>query len=127
MTKCTNTILIADDDPDYLMLFSVLLKQAGYEVFQAQGMREAEAFLEQNEPILVVFDLMMEQHDSGFVLAYKSKKLYPNVPVIICTSVAAETGIDFSSKNDWVKADLFLEKGKATSILAEEVNRLLKK
>jgi CheY-like chemotaxis protein len=90
-------------------------------------MREAEVFLEQNKPILAVFDLMMEQHDSGFILAYKSKKMYPEVPVIICTSVAAETGLDFTSKNEWVKADLVIEKGKATSVLAEKVTQLLKK
>jgi len=105
----------------------VLLKQAGYEVYQAHGMREAEVFLEQNKPILAVFDLMMEQYDSGFILAYKSKKMYPEVPVIICTSVAAETGLDFTSKNEWVKADLVIEKGKATSVLAEKVTQLLKK
>ena len=38
----------------------------------------------------------MEQDDSGFILSYKFKKLYPQVPVAIATSVAKETGISFS-------------------------------
>lgn len=121
------TILIVDDDPDYLFQFSLILSNAGYKIVKANSQKEAEIFLESNKPDLAVFDLMMEQHDSGFVLAYKTKKMYPDVPVIICTAVGSETGICFDTDKDWIKADVYLEKGKATSILAEEVTNLLNK
>lgn len=127
MNKQNVNILIADDDPDYLFQFSLLLSNEGFNVIQTSSQKEAEAYLETNKPDIAVFDLMMEQHDSGFILAYKTKKMYPNTPVIICTAVGSETGMSFDIDNNWIKADLYLEKGKATSILAEEVKNLLNK
>jgi hypothetical protein len=42
---------------------------------------------------------MMENEDSGFILCYKLKRMYPEVPVIIATAVSAETGMWFGISN----------------------------
>ena len=58
------------------------------------------------------------------------KRRYPDVPIIIATAVAAETGIAFgidtSSDKQWIKADLYLEKGIRKDQLHNEINKLLK-
>jgi CheY-like chemotaxis protein len=73
---------------------------------------------------------MMESDDSGFILAYRIKRKYPDVPIIIATAVTAETGMSFDTTSDesqqWIKADLFLDKGIRADQLQREINKLLK-
>ncbi|MCK9424371.1 MAG: hypothetical protein M0Q38_17440, partial [Bacteroidales bacterium] len=83
------------------------------------------------KPALTILDLMMENEDSGFILCYKMKKKYPDVPIIIVTGVEAETGITFDIHDEnnrkWIKADCFLDKGIRSERLKEEIDKLLLK
>lgn len=125
MSKLNKTILLAEDDFDYLFLVKFRLEAAGFDVITANSQKEAELLVNTSDFDAAVFDLMMENDDSGFVLAYMSKKIKPEVPVVITTAVAAETGMSFDNDNSWVKADLYLEKGVQAERLAEELMRLL--
>ena len=129
MKPSNYTILIVDDDVDYLFQTRVKLEKFGYKVIIAESQREAELIIEKFRPDLAILDLMMENEDSGFILSYKMKKRYPDVPVIIATAVAAETGISFDITDEnnrkWIKADLFLEKGIRSDLLKDEIDRLL--
>ena len=122
-------ILLVDDDPDYLFQVQVKLENFGYEIITAESQKQAESLLKQIKPDLAIFDLMMENDDSGFILAYRCKTRYPDVPVIIATNVSAETGISFrlQEQKDWIKADVYLEKGIQTEHLKETVEKLLNK
>ena len=57
---------------------------------------EAEALAADVTPDLAILDLMMDQHDDGFVLSHHLKRLLPGLPVILVTAVTAETGISFA-------------------------------
>lgn len=131
MKPGNTTILIVDDDMDYLFQARLKLEQFGFKTITADSQREAELILEKNRPDIAILDLMMENEDSGFILSYKLKKKYPDVPVIILTAVAAETGITFDildeNNRKWIKADLFLEKGVRYDVLKTEIERLLQK
>ncbi len=123
-------IFIADDDEDYLIQLKMMVEGFGFRVVVAESQREAEEMLQQVKPDLAIFDLMMESEDSGFILSYKLKKRYPEVPVIIATAVASETGISFGvgseEERKWIKADLYLEKGIRADQLHKELVKLLK-
>ena len=123
------TLLIVDDDVDFLLQTRIRLEQMGYQTVTAESQREAELILEKTKPDLAILDLMMENEDSGFILSYKIKKRYPGVPVIIFTAVAMETGITFDIQDEnnrkWIKADLFLDKGIRSDVLKAEIDRLL--
>lgn len=131
MKSVKPVILLVDDDPDYLFQMKVRLEQSGYEIVTSEGQKEAEQLLEKFKPDLAILDLMMENEDSGFILCYKMKKKYPDVPIIISTAVAAETGITFDIHDEnnrkWIKADCFLEKGVRADILKEQIEKLLAK
>jgi two-component system, OmpR family, response regulator len=131
MNHSNFTIFIADDDIDYLQQTRFKLEKSGYKTLTAESQREAEMILDKIKPDLAIIDLMMENEDSGFILCYKLKKKYPDVPVIIATAVAAETGITFDINDEnnrkWIRADLFLDKGIKTEILLEEITKLLSK
>lgn len=124
------TILIVDDDMDYLFQLKLKVENFGFEVVTADGQREGEKIIESIQPDLAIFDLMMENEDSGFILSYKIKKKYPGVPVILATAVTAETGMGFdlseTSNREWIKADLILDKGIRGDQLEKEIKKLLK-
>jgi CheY-like chemotaxis protein len=123
-------ILIVDDDIDYLFQMKTKVENLGFEVTTADGQYEAELILETYKPDLVILDLMMENDDSGFILSYKIKNKYPDVPVIIATAVSAETGISFDIHSEecrkWIKADLYMDKGIRSDQLQREIHKLLK-
>ncbi|MEA3317311.1 MAG: response regulator [Bacteroidota bacterium] len=123
-------ILIVDDDSDYLFQMKFMVQSFGFEVISADSQKEAEKIIKEVKPDLAIFDLMMENDDSGFILSYKLKRKYPDVPVIIATAVASETGLTFGLNTDieknWIKADLYLEKGVRKDQLHKEITKLLK-
>lgn len=127
----TKTILLVDDDPDYLFQLKLKIENFGYKTITADSQKEAESIIEGTKPDLAIFDLMMENEDSGFILSYKIKRKYPDVPVIIATAVSAETGMtfDITSEEDkeWIRADQFLDKGVRIDQLQHEINILLNK
>jgi len=128
--KINKTILIVDDDSDYLFQLEHTVKGFGFDVITAENQKEAEEILASVKPDLAILDLMMENDDSGFILSYKIKKKYPDVPVIIATAVGAETGLKFGvdekTDQDWIKADMLLEKGIRPDQLYRDIVKLLK-
>lgn len=122
-------VLIVDDDPDYLFQMKHHVESFGFNVATAESVVEAEKALV-NKPDLAILDLMMETQDAGFVLAYKIKRDYPDVPVIIASAVTSETGLNFNLDTEqdkkWIKADLYLEKGIRSDQLHREISKLLK-
>lgn len=124
------TILIVDDDVDYLFQLKLQVEKFGFNVVVAESQKEAENLLSSLKPDLAILDLMMENDDSGFILCYKMKRRYPDVPIIIATAVAAETGMTFGISTEqerkWIRADLYLEKGIRTDQLHKEILKLLK-
>lgn len=126
MTKINKTILIADDDFDFLFQMKFKLESAGFNTVSASSQKEAEYIIINSDFDAAVLDLMMESDDSGFVLAYKIKKKNATIPVIITTAVAAETGLSFGNETSWVKADLYLEKGIESDKLIDGLKTLLK-
>jgi len=123
-------ILIVDDDMDYLFQMRIKVEQMGFETITAESQAEAEKIIQELKPDLCILDLMMESDDSGFVLSYKIKKKYPDVPIIIATAVTAETGMTFDIRAEeskkWINADLFLDKGIRNDQLHREIKKLLK-
>lgn len=131
MSEIAKKILIVDDDIDFLEQMKFHIQRIGYDVDTAESQKEGEKYIESNKPDLAIIDLMMENEDSGFILSYKLKKKYPDVPVIIATAVTTETGMVFGlnkqEEKNWIKADLYLEKNLRPDQLEREIKRLLKK
>lgn len=124
------TVLVVDDDIDVVEQLNLILDAAGYQVQTADSQAAAEEWLAAHQPDVAIVDLMMENSDSGFVLAYHIKRKFAQVPVIILTSVTSETGVDFDlntpGERSWIKADSFLDKPVRSEQILGEVRRLLK-
>ena len=123
------TVLLVDDDDDFLFQHRLHLETAGFNVLVAHGQKEAEVFLARQRPDLAVIDVMMENPDAGFTLCHRIRKQDASIPVILVTSVNSETGLDFALSTDeqrsWIKADAFLAKPIRFEQLKGEVEGLL--
>ena len=123
------TVLLVDDDPDFLYQQQRQLEAAGLTVVAAENEKQAESLLAAVRPDLAVVDLMMDNVDGGFTLCYHIKKFDPTIPVILVTSVNNETGLHFDAadpeQQSWIKADAFLSKPIRFEQLKKEVDRLL--
>ncbi len=124
------TVLLVDDDSDFLFQQRLQLETAGFHVLSAAGAGDAERLLDQQRPDLAVVDVMMEHSDAGFTLCHRIRKRDPSIPVILVTSVNSESGMDFEAATDeersWIKADAFLAKPIRFEQLKREIDRLLK-
>jgi len=89
-------ILCIDDDPDYLDAVQVILEANGYAMVQAATAEEGlRAFKEQN-PDLIIVDLMMEEIDSGASFVKQLRFLGCEAPIYMLSSVgdALQLNID---------------------------------
>jgi len=123
------TILLVDDDEDYVLQTRMQLESAGFAVVTAGSLSEADQRLAESNPDLVVADLMMEVLDAGFVFCHHVKKRNPKTPVILVTAVTSETGLEFENasgeERSWIKADAILTKPVRSEQLRREISRLL--
>ena len=80
-----DTILVVDDEPNYLVVLSELLKDEGFEVLTAQRGEEAFRIVEEADLDLVITDMRMPGMDGVELL--RTIKLYnANLPVIMITA-----------------------------------------
>ena len=122
-------ILLVDDDEDFLFQHRIQLENAGFAVTTATTRAQAETAIASFTPDLAILDLMMEQHDDGFVLSHHLKRVFPGLPVIMVTAVTSETGLVFDpsspAERAWVGADALLAKPIRFEQLRREIERVL--
>lgn len=124
-------ILIVDDDVDFIEIAQLNLEKYNYEIDSATNGEDMFKKLKQNKYDLILLDLMIDHYDSGFAYSHKIKSTeeYKNIPIILCTAVASETGRKFDLKTDeekeWIKVDAFLDKPINSEDLISTVKKLL--
>jgi DNA-binding response OmpR family regulator len=85
-------VLIADDDPDILMLISLTLERDGYEVVSAKDGLSAYEAARERVPHLVVLDLMMPGIDGCEVTRrLRAEETTKDVPIVIVTALTDES------------------------------------
>lgn len=80
-----NTILVVDDEPNYLIIMSELLGEEGFETITTDNGRQALEIAESADIDLVLTDMQMPGMD-GFSLLQAIKTSKPDLPVIMITA-----------------------------------------
>jgi len=124
-------ILLVDNDVDFVDMNKSVLEHHGYEVATAYSGEEGLEAVKLERPDLIVLDLMMEKHDTGFAFAkeLKSDPIFRQIPILMLTSVAEATGFKFSLEEDayWMKTDDFADKPLLPKELVARIESLLEK
>lgn len=114
--KKQKKILLVDDDTDLLEQNKLLLESKGYSIITADNVNDAWALFQQEKPDAAVLDLIMEEHDAGFVLSHKIKRdpHGKTIPVFLLTSATYVTGIKFGvstgEEKEWIHCDAWFNK-----------------
>ncbi len=123
------SVLLIDDDTDFLDAVSVQLESLGFEVRTCESIAEGSRSFGDAPPDLAIVDLMLDEPDGGFVLCHLMKNARPDLPVIVCSAVKSETGMDFDIRTEqersWIKADAWMPKPIRLEQLTHEIQRLL--
>lgn len=82
-----HTILVVDDEPNYQIVLSELLRDEGYEVFTADNGRSGLKIALKTDLDLVISDMKMPGMD-GIELLAKLKEFSRHLPVILITAYA---------------------------------------
>lgn len=77
----TKTILIIEDDQQFLGFISELLSGEGFEVLKAENGKEGINVVEENEPDLILTDLLMPEKDGVRVISEVRSK-FSHIPII---------------------------------------------
>lgn len=124
-------ILLVDDDPDFIDINRTILEAADYDVDEANSVPEALEKLKTEIYDVLVLDLMMEERDSGFTIAYsvRSDERLRSLPILMLTSAEEKTGFQFqfSADQDWMKVDDFAAKPLKPAELVERIEKLIGK
>ena len=123
-----NKILIIDDDPDIVESLKVILEAEGFNVISSLKADEGLIKAKQENPDLILLDVMMTQIDSGFDAArvLRQDPKTKDIPIIILTALKEKTGFDFYAEagdQDWLPVDDYLEK----PVKREELLSIIKK
>ena len=120
----SQSILIADDDPDILLLLSVHFERAGYEVVQARSGSEALRLATERLPSVAILDVTMPGLD-GFAVtrALRENATTRSMPVILLTARAQATDV---AQGMAAGADEYVKKPFEAADLIDRVERLLR-
>jgi DNA-binding response OmpR family regulator len=126
------TILIIDDDPDFVAVTKTILETKQYNVRFAYDPEEGYAELEKETPDAIILDVMMGKGAEGFIFARKIRKdaRFAKMPILMLTSMREQTGFDFPGErihDKFLPVDDYIEKGIEPQVLLEKIEQLLAK
>lgn len=127
-------VMVVDDDEDFAIAASTVLRNAGHEVHIELDTESATESMVKRRPDLVVLDVMFPENPSaGFELAramrHYEEKL-KGIPVLILTAVNDKFPLGFSSRDiddTWLPISEFMEKPIDFDVLRNRVDALLAK
>ncbi len=117
-------IAIIDDDPDILDASTLVLTSKGYEVITATNPDDGYKIVKDQNPDLIILDVMMNEPDDGFFLAQKFRREKIAIPIIMYTSVSKTLGLEFAA-GEMIPVDDFVEKPISPETLIDKVEKLL--
>ena len=117
-----NKILIVDDEPNILMSLEFLMRKEGYKVFVARDGSEAIKIIDNDQPHIIVLDIMMPNVDGYEVCQYiKKDDTLKGTKVIFLSAKSKQEDID---KGYEMGANLYLTKPFSTRELVKQVKQL---
>ena len=122
------TILVVDDEPDFVSIVQSNLEKEGFDVQVAYDGVEGMEKVRQAPPDLIVLDVMMPEKDGYEVCAeLKKDENFKDIPILMLTAVADHvSSTRYSHYNGMaMEADDYLPKPATAEDITESVKSLL--
>jgi CheY-like chemotaxis protein len=122
-------ILIIDDDVDIREVLTTVLR-GKYELREAGSRKDGMEAVKAFKPDLVVLDVMMEKHDSGFDMSreIKNNPQLQHTKILMLTNVDKEMKMDFkkiAGDPDWLPVDDYIVKPIDPKQFLQKVKKLI--
>lgn len=126
------TILLIDDDRDFVSMVKLILENKGYKVHTAANAAAAEAVLERGvRPDGMILDILMGGKGEGFIFARKIRKnvAHRDIPILMLTGMREATGFrpikDDPRDPVFLPVDVYLEKPVLPETLLNKLEEML--
>ena len=122
------TILVVDDDPDFVEITRLILKSEGYVVRTASNGDMALRLAREEPPDLILLDVMMTGVLDGVQVAHTLRQdpaLSP-VPVIMVSSMPNSSQADLFPTDEYLPIDTWISKPVQPADLKRKVARFLR-
>jgi len=124
------SVLIVDDDPDFVDATRAILEAKDYRVRSACNGDEALACFKEESPDAIILDVMMRNRAEGFIIARRIKKedRFAGIPILMLTAMRDATGFYFPGAAihpKFLPVDEYLEKPVEPEVLLETIERQL--
>ncbi|MDP2664280.1 MAG: response regulator [bacterium] len=125
MNSSKKKILLVEDDPFLIDIYSTKLKDAGFEVLVSDEGEEAIGKIKEENPDLLLLDIVLPEIDGWEILRrIKSDEKFKNLKVIILSNLGqkeeVKKGMELGAVNYLIKAHY------TPSQVVEEVKKVLK-
>ena len=118
-------ILLVEDDPCLIDIYTIKLKEAGFKTDVAKDGQTALELLARREPDLLILDIVLPRIDGWEILKkIKGQDKFKNLPIIILSNLGqrkeVKKGLDLGAVKYLIKAHY------TPSEIAEEVKKALR-
>lgn len=124
-----HSILIVDDDREFLDMTRVVLEKSGFEVRTSQTPEDGLEQIEKDRPDLVILDVMMPSDYEGFDVARRVREdlRLRELPLVILTNIHSTKKVPyrFAPDEDYLPVDRFFDKPVEPGLLLDTINELL--
>jgi CheY-like chemotaxis protein len=122
------TVLLVDDDADFVGMNRLLLEERGYCVRVAYSAKECLAKVAAERPDLIILDMVMESPNDGFDVSreLRNSEYTKGIPLVMITSVNDSIPFRIEPDRTWLPVDAFIEKPVDPALLVSIVDRILK-
>lgn len=122
------TILIVDDDPDFVEATKLILKEEGYQIQSAGGGKEGFQIAQEIKPDLIILDVMMDSVLDGVSITRKlhDHTITRDIPIIMVTSIANTDYAELFPTDEYIHIEAFLSKPVDPDLLLKKVRRNLR-
>jgi chemosensory pili system protein ChpA (sensor histidine kinase/response regulator) len=126
--KAMATVLVVDDDSDFVRVTSKVLRASGHQVLTASNGAKALQVMRQDRPDVVLLDIMMSYILDGLDVSREMAQdpELKGIPVIMVTSLTGVKDAGLLPTDEYVPVDEWLTKPVEPEVLARRVNEVLR-
>jgi len=122
------SVLVVDDDPDFVEFTRTVLTKEGYKVTTAANGDQALQAMKQEKPNLVVLDVMMTTPLEGVGVAQKmaGDAALKDIPIVMCSSIDSSQYADSLPDDLHIPIDAWISKPVQPENLIRTIKRFIK-